>query len=228
MKITLANIRANLVPVDALLAFVRPYGNRETFDLPDDERDLVSAAYQRLLTPVTGSVADVLVQAIGHRVSVIPLVTVDGARLTSVLRNWVPDIQPWNGLPRSLNCLTFVYDSGLRVTEWADMGDHGATLVVAADGTPAFYTVMTSDGYFDSMCAAGDAGMTFTIVDRLHQLDDSFLVRLVGDVDPARLESLPRGRQTAPARPAQEGMSLKQLYAAPPSPTGRAQLGRRR
>ncbi|MFZ3481975.1 hypothetical protein [Sphingomonas sp. 3-13AW] len=151
----------------------------------------------------------------------IPIETALGASLTSVKMTR----SPADETRRAKTNATFTYNDGLAVTRWVDWGDHGLTLL-SMDGTPAFYTVMTSDAYFDSRAAAKKAGVSFTIVDRLEELPEHHLDELVGDIDVRRLAALPR-RRLEETHSASERFSLSQLYAAPPSPVGRARLGRR-
>ena len=227
MKITLDTISAGVIPVEALRAFVRPYGDQDMVGLQDEDAYLVSTAMASLLTPKPGTPAAALYEAIGECSTMIPFQTVHGATLVSVTRTWSPGMMG-NGQMRDYHCMTFAYDDGVRTTEWVDYGDHGATLVVDGDGRPAFYTVMTSDGYFDASMAACKAGVAFEIVDRLHELEDRHFLQLVGNVDPRHLAALPRNEVFPPSKAEPTGgMTLKQLYAAPPSPVGRARLGRR-
>ena len=228
MKITLETIASGLVPVGTLREFVRPYGDRDMIGLHDEEAYLAGEAMALLLAPMPNTPGAILHAALDECITMIPFQTVHGATLVSVSRTWAQS-RMGNGQMRDYQCFTFAYDDGVRLTEWVDYGDHGATLVVDAEDRPAFYCVMTSDGYFDTSMAAEKAGVEFDIVDRLQDLEDHDLAKLVGQVDPRLLASLPRRENLPPARPEPEPkpLTLKQLYAAPPSPVGRARLGRR-
>lgn len=239
MKITLGAMAAGTVPLSDLRTAVRPYGNVDMIDVPRDQVRFVTAALGVLLTPREDTPASVLDAVLHDYVTMLPFETAHGAVLESVTRAWVMKTVG-DGSNRPFQYMTFVYDDGVRVTEWVDHGDHGLTLVLDAQGRPAFFSVMTSDTFFDASMAMKDAGMTFGIVDRLEEIPEENLKDLVGAVDPAFLTALPRaGRDGAggplarpapepapePAKP--EGLSLRQLYAPPPSPMGRARLGRR-
>jgi hypothetical protein len=237
VKTTLSSITAGTVPAADLRAIVRPYGDMDMVDVPENQARLVTTAIDILLTPLDGTPAAFLHPVLRDDMSMIPFRTAYDATLTEVRRNWV--MKPvGNGSRMAFLYMTFVYDDGLRVTEWVDHGDHGLTLVVDAQGRPAFYTVLTSDGYFDASDTMHKAGLSFDIVDRLEEIPEANLRDLVGSVDPARLKALPRLGRTPASMPApqpapepepvkQEGMTLRQLYAPPPSPMGRARLGRR-
>lgn len=231
MKITANTIRQGLVPAQALRDMACQYGDVDTMNLDDAVGEMLHLALDQLLQPVPGSPADIINRAIRGRVEMYPLQTALGATLASVSRSRVPFVRAYDGVPAFETCITLVYDDGVRITRCADYGDHGFTLMVAGDGTPAFYTFMTSDGYYDSLAAVEHTGgdRVFSIVDRLHELEERQFPKLVGAIDPVHLSKLPR--KPVEAEPEQvkphEHMTLRQLYATPPSPTGRAPLGRR-
>jgi len=216
------------VPVDTLRTFLLRYAGADVMILPDAIQPVVEAAYASYLVPTPGSQAAALMQATRYMVDLIPIVTAHGSRLSSISRA----ISTWKRADEMRDVyddLTFTYDDGVSLTTWADMGDHGTTLITTADGTPSFYCVMTSDCRYETDMAAKRAGLSYSVVDRLQEIEDRHLGMLVGDIDPSALARLPRvplkGRPDP--QPLRQGMSLSQLYAAPPSPKGRAPLGRR-
>jgi hypothetical protein len=233
VTITLSSIKAGGVSAVDLRNVVLPYGDVDMVDVPEQHARLVTTAIDVLLTPLEGTPATLIHPVLRDELSMIPFRTAYDAALTEVTRNRV--MKPaGNGSQMAFLYMTFVYDDGVRVTEWVDHGDHGLTLVLDAQGRPAFYTVLTSDGYFDASITMRRAGLSFDIVDRLEEIPDANLRDLVGAVDPAKLGALPRLGRTGgplpvpepePVKP--EGMTLRQLYAPPPSPVGRARLGRR-
>jgi hypothetical protein len=223
VKITLQAVTRGSVPPATLAAFLRPYAGVDTLTLPADESELVEAAYARHLAPDPRSRAGALAFAIGDRLSVAAVATMHGGRIDRVERM---DVASIGG--NTLRSLAVVYDDGVTTTMPCDLGDHGPSLVVDDSGRAAFYAWMTSDALHDARIAAARARLSFDVVDRVHEIRDEDLVLLGRDVDPARVR-LALGREaSAPVASTQaSGMTLRQLYATPPSPGGRARLGRR-
>ena len=229
MTITLQSLYDQNVPVETLRDFIITHNGVDEYSLPQEEGEILYLARAQYLQPKPGTPAAQIADTLDGRLAIIPILNWTGSSIMRVSRKQQAFKGP-DGKTGYHNHLVFTYTDGVMVSLWCDMGDHGITLVTDGEGKAAFYTSLTSDGYFDAYKLFGQNDIGF--IEQVHHIANSRLHLLTGDVNAAAIAAEPSvpvnprfGRGAAPAAPLRP--NLAKLYAAPPSPKGRAPLGRR-
>jgi hypothetical protein len=228
MTITLEDIRSGSVPISDLRSFIIGFNGVDENTMPDEACEAIDLSRAVMLAPQAGSPAATIIRAFGQDMSYAPIVTAHGARIASVAyARRVYRTQA--GGVGFYSQIAFSYDDGIEQSFYTDQGA-GVTLITDDRGEAAFYAPITAFDCREGRRRAKVAGFSIGFLPYVEQIEERHLPLLSGYVDASAVAAVlrPAGRNfDAGTAPVPHRPDLAKLYAAPPSPGGRARLGRR-